>query len=165
MAKILSGKEVAAALNSRLQARAAAAAGSDARMSGCSLPVVINSGSGEVIVNDQPVTGEGVVTHTHKAVKVEAKDATETEAGNIAYWYCEGCGKYFADEALTKEITKDDTVVPAKGQAAQQPTATPGVNPQTGDNSNASVWAAMLSLAAIGAAGTACAAYRKRKAQ
>lgn len=42
---------------------------------------VINSGSGEVIVNDQPVTGEGVVTHTHKAVKVEAKDATETEAG------------------------------------------------------------------------------------
>lgn len=29
-----------------LQARAAAAAGSDARMSGCSLPVVINSGSG-----------------------------------------------------------------------------------------------------------------------
>ena len=126
---------------------------------------VINSGSGEVIVNDQPVTGEGVVTHTHKAVKVEAKDATETEAGNIAYWYCEGCGKYFADEALTKEITKDDTVVPAKGQAAQQPTATPGVNPQTGDNSNASVWAAMLSLAAIGAAGTACAAYRKRKAQ
>ena len=95
----------------------------------------------------------------------EAKDATETEAGNIAYWYCEGCGKYFADEALTKEITKDDTVVPAKGQAAQQPTATPGVNPQTGDNSNASVWAAMLSLAAIGAAGTACAAYRKRKAQ
>ncbi len=30
----------------RLRARAAAAAGSDARMSGCSLPVVINSGSG-----------------------------------------------------------------------------------------------------------------------
>ena len=30
----------------RLQARAAAAAGSDARMCGCSLPVVINSGSG-----------------------------------------------------------------------------------------------------------------------
>ena len=30
----------------RVQARAAAAAGSDARMSGCSLPVVINSGSG-----------------------------------------------------------------------------------------------------------------------
>lgn len=32
--------------NVRLRARAAAAAGSDARMSGCSLPVVINSGSG-----------------------------------------------------------------------------------------------------------------------
>ncbi len=32
--------------NTRLRARAAAAAGSDARMSGCSLPVVINSGSG-----------------------------------------------------------------------------------------------------------------------
>lgn len=129
---------------------------------------VVNNGSGEVIVNDQKVTEEGITTHVHKAVKVEAKDATETEAGNIAYWYCEGCGKYFADEALTKEIQKDDTIVPAKGQAAQeQPTATPGstVNPQTGDNSNASAWAAVLSLAAVGAAGTACVAYRKRKAQ
>ena len=129
---------------------------------------VTNNGGGEVIVNDQKVTEEGITTHVHKAVKVEAKDATETEAGNIAYWYCEGCGKYFADEALTKEITKDDTIVPAKGQAAQeQPTATPGstVNPQTGDNSNASAWAAVLSLAAVGAAGTACVAYRRRKAQ
>ncbi|MCI8510399.1 MAG: serine dehydratase subunit alpha family protein [Lachnospiraceae bacterium] len=39
-------KRAAGTENTRLRARAAAAAGSDARMSGCSLPVVINSGSG-----------------------------------------------------------------------------------------------------------------------
>lgn len=44
---LMENAENASGLNKvRLQARAAAAAGSDARMSGCSLPVVINSGSG-----------------------------------------------------------------------------------------------------------------------
>ena len=44
---LMENAENAGGLNKvRLQARAAAAAGSDARMSGCSLPVVINSGSG-----------------------------------------------------------------------------------------------------------------------
>lgn len=51
----------------------------------------------------------------HNAVKTEAKVATCTEEGNIEYWYCEACGKYFSDEALTKEITKDETVVKAIG--------------------------------------------------
>lgn len=51
----------------------------------------------------------------HNAVKIEAKEATCTEDGNIEYWYCETCGKYFSDEVLTKEITKDETVVKATG--------------------------------------------------
>lgn len=32
--------------------------------------------------------------------------------GNIEYWYCDGCDKYFSDEAGTKEIALKDTVVP-----------------------------------------------------
>ena len=41
---------------------------------------------------------------------IDAKAATAAEEGNIAYWYCDGCKKYFSDAAATKEITKADTV-------------------------------------------------------
>ncbi len=51
----------------------------------------------------------------HNAVKVERKDPTCTEAGNIEYWYCETCGKYFQDETLTKELKQEETIVPATG--------------------------------------------------
>ena len=41
---------------------------------------------------------------------IDAKAATAAAEGNIAYWYCDGCKKYFSDAAATKEITKADTV-------------------------------------------------------
>ena len=54
-------------------------------------------------------------TAGHRAVKTEAEAATCTEDGNIEYWTCEICGKYFDDEALTQEIEREGTVVKAKG--------------------------------------------------
>jgi uncharacterized repeat protein (TIGR02543 family) len=41
---------------------------------------------------------------------IDAKAATKTAGGNIEYWYCEDCDKYFADAAATKEIKQADTV-------------------------------------------------------
>ena len=41
---------------------------------------------------------------------IDAKAATAAEEGNIAYWYCDGCKKYFSDAAAIKEITKAATV-------------------------------------------------------
>ena len=41
---------------------------------------------------------------------IDAKAATAAEEGNIAYWYCDGCKKYFSDAAAVKEITKAGTV-------------------------------------------------------
>lgn len=35
--------------------------------------------------------------------------------GNILYWYCSRCDSYFADEALTQEISREDTILPATG--------------------------------------------------
>ena len=32
---------------------------------------------------------------------IEAKAATKTSEGNIEYWYCEGCGKYYKDAKAT----------------------------------------------------------------
>ena len=43
---------------------------------------------------------------------IDAKAATAAEEGNIEYWYCDGCNKYFSDAAAKTEITKADTVTP-----------------------------------------------------
>ena len=41
---------------------------------------------------------------------IDAKAATAAEEGNIEYWYCGGCKKYFSDAAAKTEITKAATV-------------------------------------------------------
>lgn len=41
-----------------------------------------------------------------------AKDATEETEGNIAYWYCKSCKKYFKDEKGVNEITYAETILP-----------------------------------------------------
>ena len=46
----------------------------------------------------------------HKLTHVAAKNPTTFVAGNIEYWYCTVCGKYFRDAAATQEITKEATV-------------------------------------------------------
>lgn len=190
--------------------------------------IVKNSGDGDVTVNDQdvPAGDEGVVTHTHKAEKKEAKEATCTETGNQEYWYCAGCGKYFtdaacqnettwdklviaakgheaekteakaatateagnkeywycpvcgkyfSDEALTKEISKEDIIIPATGTTSSKPedTSKPGDptssnsensnRPQTGETSQFTLWVALLVLAGGSFAGVAL-SRSKRKA-
>ena len=47
----------------------------------------------------------------HDLLKVEAQAPTGTEDGNIAYWTCQKCGKYFADANASKEISLLDTVI------------------------------------------------------
>ena len=64
---------------------------------------------------------------------IPAKAATEVAEGNIEYWYCGGCGKYYSDKDGTKEIKKANTV-----------TAKLPKSPKTGDNSNPLMWVALL---------------------
>lgn len=52
---------------------------------------------------------------------IPAKAATKTVGGNIEYWYCEDCDKYFADAAATKEIKQADTVTAKLSGAAKSP--------------------------------------------
>ena len=64
------------------------------------------------------------VTVEHHTEAVAYVAPTCTEEGSKAYWHCTGCGKYFADEACTQEITEDiDTwkVIPVTGHAYGQP--------------------------------------------
>lgn len=75
---------------------------------------------GEVLTAQEIISATG-----HNAVKVEAVAATETTAGNIEYWYCAACDTYFSDEALTEEITKEDTIIAALGVTEPDNTTTP----------------------------------------
>ena len=67
---------------------------------------------------------------------IEAKTATKDAEGNVEYWYCEACNKYYSDEAATKEIKKTDTVTAKLPDSSK--------SPQTGDNSNLILWIALL---------------------
>lgn len=51
----------------------------------------------------------------HSMTATEAKDATCTEDGNTAYWYCNKCEKLFSDADGLNEISINDTVVSATG--------------------------------------------------
>ena len=52
----------------------------------------------------------------HDGLRRVAKvNATSTTDGNIEYWFCDGCGKYYLDAAATREITREDTILPAIG--------------------------------------------------
>ena len=72
---------------------------------------------------------------------IDAKAATAAEEGNIAYWYCGGCKKYFSDAAATKEITKAATVtakLPPKITAGDGAAVTQGEKKELAFTSDAS---------------------------
>ena len=52
-----------------------------------------------------------VIKTKHNPVLVKAKEATAAKEGNIEYYYCENCGKYYSDEAGTEEIATKDAIV------------------------------------------------------
>ena len=55
-------------------------------------------------IADLPATG-------HQLTKVDGKVQTIEETGNITYWHCEICDKYFSDEKAEHEITLEDTII------------------------------------------------------
>ncbi len=98
----------------------------------------------------------------HENLKhVEAKAATKTAEGNIEYWYCEDCGKYFSNADLTKVITKEDTVIAKVKEDPKKPgtnqttdktinkKATAKKAPVTGDSTPWSLWIALFLMSGI----------------
>ena len=83
-----------------------------------------------------------------------ATAATKTTEGNIEYWYCEGCGKYFSDKDGTKEIKKADTVTAKLKDDSK--------SPQTGDTSNLALWIALLFVSGGAAIGTTAVSRKKK---
>ena len=83
-----------------------------------------------------------------------ATAATKTTDGNIEYWYCEGCGKYYSDKDGTKEIKKADTVTAKLKDDSK--------SPQTGDTSNLALWIALLFVSGGAAIGTTVVSRKKK---
>ena len=84
----------------------------------------------------------------------QATAATKTTEGNIEYWYCEGCGKYYSDKDGTKEIKKADTVTAKLKDDSK--------SPQTGDTSNLALWIALLFVSGGAAIGTTVVSRKKK---
>ena len=54
---------------------------------------------------------------SHDMEHFEATEPTCTEDGNIEYWHCTNCDKYFTDANGSHEITQDETVIHATGHS------------------------------------------------
>lgn len=85
---------------------------------------------------------------------IDAKAATKAAEGNIEYWYCGGCDKYYSDKDGINEIKKADTVT------AKLPGDTK--SPRTGNASDLALWISLL-LVSGGVTGVTAALRKKKK--
>lgn len=81
------------------------------------LPSTFWNGYNDIqILNSDEENKTLVVHNAHISQKRDAKDATCVEDGNIEYYACSICGKYFQDELCQSEITdKGEVIIDALG--------------------------------------------------
>ena len=101
--------------------------------------------------------GYGDLNPAHHAnlVNVPAKAATTSAEGNIEYWHCGGCGKYYKDAAAQEEIKQEDTVI-AKRRVYYAPSLYPvrnGTNPPSGTEYSGGVYGLIFRAAVSGITG------------
>ena len=77
--------------------------------------------------------------HQHQLTHVLAKDPTTSEVGNIEYWYCPVCGKYFADANGDHEITQAETVIPKRHFSGSSSSSYPITVPGKTENGSVTV--------------------------
>ena len=102
--------------------------------------------------------------NNHTGLKhIPAKAATEDSEGNIEYWHCKVCGKYYADAEATKEITDADTVTkklpPKTADTTPVKDASDTKAPGTGDGCVLMICIALMTVST----GTIIALLPKRK--
>ena len=84
--------------------------------------------------------GTEIALLPHTLEKIEKKDATTVEEGNIEYYHCSVCDSYFSDSEGKKQITKESTVIPTIEVAPTvTPSAEPSANPSAVPTANPTV--------------------------
>ena len=99
--------------------------------------------------------GDKDPAHHANLVNVPAKAATTSAEGNIEYWHCGGCGKYYKDAAAQEEIKQEDTVI-AKRRVYYAPSLYPvrnGTNPASGTEYSGGVYGLIFRAAVSGITG------------
>ena len=99
--------------------------------------------------------GDKDPAHHANLVNVPAKAATTSAEGNIKYWHCGGCGKYYKDAAAQDEIKQEDTVI-AKRRVYYAPSLYPvrnGTNPPSGTEYSGGVYGLIFRAAVSGITG------------
>ncbi|MDE6362257.1 MAG: DUF285 domain-containing protein, partial [Clostridia bacterium] len=81
------------------------------------LPSTFWNGYNDIQILNSDEENKTLVAHNaHISQKRDAKDATCVEDGNIEYYACSICGKYFQDELCQSEITdKGEVIIDALG--------------------------------------------------
>ena len=92
----------------------------------------------------------------HSLKHVKADRATTTSYGNIEYWYCEGCHRYFKDAACTIQITEDATRISPKSSSGtdnskngKNGTDKKGVKSSDTGDSGLHLWVTLLLTSAV----------------
>ena len=94
-------------------------------------------------------------SNNHTDLKhIDAKAATKAAEGNIEYWYCGGCDKYYSDKDGINAIKKADTVT-AKLPGNPK-------SPRTGNASDLALWISLL-LVSGGVTGVTAGLRKKKK--
>lgn len=94
-------------------------------------------------------------SNNHTDLKhIDAKAATKTAEGNIEYWYCGGCDKYYSDKGGINEIKKADTVT---AKLSGNPKS-----PRTGNASDLALWISLLFVSG-GVTGVTAGLRKKKK--
>ncbi len=84
--------------------------------------------------------GTEIALLPHTLEKIEKKDATTVEEGNIEYYHCSVCDSYFSDSEGKKQITKESTVIPTiEVTPTVEPSAEPSANPSAVPTANPTV--------------------------
>ena len=58
-----------------------------------------------------------VANHVHRISYIAAQAAACATAGNIEYWHCSDCGKYYLDADCAVETSADAVILPATGHS------------------------------------------------
>ena len=88
---------------------------------------------------------------------IDSKAATEDAEGNIEYWHCGGCNKYYSDKDGINEIKKADTIT-ARIKSNFK-------SPRTGNASDLALWISLLFVSGGVAVGITIVGRKKKRAE
>lgn len=113
--------------------------------------VITNHTGGKATCKDKAVCdycgkayGELDASNHANLKHIPAKAATKEAEGNIEYWYCEGCDKYYSDAEALNGIVKGSILIM---KLTDEPKS-----PKTGDSSSHMPWTALLFIGGVCAA-------------